>query len=221
MKRLKQYFLCIGVILLQILVSLRFIAQLGMDYKIPTHWNIKGQIDGWMGIGKGSMLFIGLNLFLFLLLFLLPYFSPKYKAQEERFEKVMPQFAGILAFFFGTIHIFSIYLAKYPEISEKGNFVLSILGIMFIAIGNLLPKIPQNFFAGIRTPWTLSSEDIWRKTHRLGGRSFVFGGIFVIFASMFPHDSSTTVFAFIIFMACALLPAGYSFILFKKEGSSK
>jgi uncharacterized membrane protein len=194
---------------------------MGVDKMIPTHWNFKGEIDGWMRLGQGSLLIIGLNLFVFLMLYLLPYYSPKYKFQEERFEKIMPQFAGIMNFFFGLLHIYSLYLAKYPFLDDKKNYMLAIIGIMFMAIGNLLPKIPQNFFAGIRTPWTLSSEENWRKSHRVGGRSFIFGGIFVVFAAFFPNDKSTSMIAFIIFMICALFPVLYSFIIFKKDGDEK
>ncbi len=216
MNNIKKYFLSITVIILQLVVSARFIITMGSGALIPTHWNIKGEVDGWMPIMQAALVFVGANLLIFLLMLFLPYISPKYRKQEERFKKIIPQFTGIMNFFFGLVHIYSMYLSKYPQIGQKGNYMLAIIGIMFVAIGNLLPKIPQNYFAGIRTPWTLSSEENWRKTHRLGGRSFVFGGIITASASFFPKDPTASIVAFGIFMACVLIPLGYSFYLYKR-----
>ncbi len=216
MKSIKKYILSLTVILLQIIVSMRFFITMGSRAVIPTHWNIRGEVDGWMPILKASALFIGTNVFILLLMVLLPFISPKYREGKERFKKIIPQFTGLMNFFFGLIHIYSMYLSKYPQIGERGNYVLAIIGIMFVAIGNLLPKIPQNFFAGIRTPWALNSEENWHKTHRLGGKSFVMGGVVTAVASMFPRQPIASIVAFAVFMLCVLIPVVYSFILFKR-----
>jgi uncharacterized membrane protein len=110
-----------------------------------------------------------------------------------------------------------ILLAK-EILNPSGNMIFYIIGLMFIMLGNLLPKIPSNFFAGIRTPWTLSSEDVWRKTHRLGGISFVIAGLLMIVSTaIFGNSSTANIIMFVLFMSLVLYPVLYSFILYKKE----
>jgi len=85
-------------------------------------------------------------------------------------------------------------------------------------LGNLLPKIPSNFFAGIRTPWTLSSELVWRKTHRLGGIGFIIGGLLmIIIPLLWKSSQSALIIMFILIMIVCLYPVLYSFLLYKKE----
>ena len=84
-------------------------------------------------------------------------------------------------------------------------------------LGNLLPKIPSNFFAGIRTPWTLSSELVWRKTHRLGGIGFIIGGLLmIIIPLLWKSSQSALIIMFILVMIVGLYPVPYSFIFYKK-----
>lgn len=63
------------------------------------------------------------------------------------------------------------------------KIIPSIVGILFIVIGNYMPKIKSNYFYGIKTPWTLSSDTSWRKTHRLGGKVFIISGFIIILSS--------------------------------------
>jgi len=187
------------------------------DAKIPCHWNIKGEIDGYYGKWTGVLLFPGINLAMLLLMIALPYISVRYKNAQERFEKVIPGLATIIIFFFASIHIYMILLAK-GILNPSGNMIFYLIGLMFIMLGNILPRIPSNFFAGIRTPWTLSSEEVWRKTHRLGGISFVIAGLLMIVITAILGSSSTAnIIMFVLFMSLVLYPVLYSFILYKKE----
>ncbi len=102
--------------------------------------------------------------------------------------------------------------------SPDGNIIFYLLGLMFIMLGNLLPKIPSNFFAGIRTPWTLSSEEVWRKTHRCGGICFIAAGILMILVTaIWGNNSNANIIIFTLFIPLVLYPVLHSFILYKKE----
>lgn len=205
------------IIVVQISVSLVIASYLPEDVKIPSHWNIKGEVDGYCGKWTGLILFPAINIGMLILMMAMPFYSVRYKNAEERFKKLIPDFTLILILFFAIIHLFSLLLAANiipPNIKP----MMIIMGLMFILLGNLLPKVPSNFYLGIRTPWTLSSENIWRKTHRLGGICFVLGGIFMIIIPIIvPVTSIGNTVAFIVFMIFIFIPVIYSFVLFKKE----
>ncbi|NQV19344.1 MAG: SdpI family protein [Armatimonadetes bacterium] len=208
---------CFIIIIIQIIASLYLGLSLSEDARIPCHWNIKGEIDGYYDKWTGVLLFPGVNLAMLLLMIALPHISVRYKNAQERFEKVIPSLAMIIIFFFAGIHIYMILLAK-EILNPSGNMIFYLIGLMFIMLGNLLPKIPSSFFAGIRTPWTLSSEEVWRKTHRLGGTNFVIAGLLMILITAILGNSSVAnIIMFVLFMSLVLYPVLYSFILYKKE----
>ncbi len=214
---MKNFRWCFIIIIIQIILALYLGLSLSEDARIPSHWNIKGEIDDYVGKWTGILLFTGINLAILLLIMALPYISVRYKNAQERFEKVIPSLATIIIFFFAGIHIYMMLLAK-EILSPSGNIIFYLIGLMFIMLGNLFPKIPSNFFAGIRTPWTLSSEEVWRKTHRLGGISFVAAGLLmIIITAIFGNSHTANIVMFVIFMALVLYPVVYSFILYKKE----
>ncbi len=208
---------CFIIIIIQIIASLYLGLSLSEDAKIPCHWNIKGEIDGYYDKWTGVLLFPGINLVMLLFIMALPHISVRYKNAQERFERVIPSLAMIIIFFFAGIHIYMILLAK-EILNPSGNMIFYLIGLMFIMLGNLLPKIPSNFFAGIRTPWTLSSEEVWRKTHRLGGIGFIIGGLLmIIIPLLWKNSQSALIIMFILVMIVCLYPVLYSFILYKKE----
>ncbi|MBC8416249.1 MAG: SdpI family protein [Candidatus Cloacimonetes bacterium] len=208
---------CFVIIIIQIIASFYLGLSLAEDAKIPCHWNIKGEIDGYFGKWTGVLLFPGINLAMLLFIMALSYISVRYKNAKERFEKVIPGLATIIVLFFAGIHIYMILLAK-EILNPSGNMIFYLIGLMFIMLGNLLPKIPSNFFAGIRTPWTLSSEEVWRKTHRLGGINFVISGLLmIVITAVFGNNSTSNIIMFVLFMSLVLYPVLYSFILYKKE----
>jgi uncharacterized membrane protein len=105
---------------------------------------------------------------------------------------------------------------------SNGSFLYYSLGLMFILMGNILPKMPSSFFIGIRTPWTLSSEYIWRKTHKVGGVCFVLSGLIMIFISaIWGNNSTALTIMFILFMTFVLYSVLYSFLLYKKDEDNK
>lgn len=102
---------------------------------------------------------------------------------------------------------------------EVGIIVSILIGILFIALGNYMPKLQQNYTVGIRIPWTLNSEENWNRTHRLGGKMFICGGFLLIiagFAGSIMGDSGTLAALIAIILLCSGVPSVYSFCLYKK-----
>jgi len=86
-----------------------------------------------------------------------------------------------------------------------------------LLLGNLLPKVPRNFFVGIRTPWTISDEENWRMTHRLGGWLFVIGGVLMLFKGVLRLSSAMQIISTWAVILMLLSPLVYSFILFRRQ----
>jgi len=216
MKRLKIFTAPI-ILLFIYLLALAFIGNmLPADARIPIHWNAAGQIDGYASRSTALIFAFVLVPAMFLLLYLLPYYSPKYKQQAARFDHVLPYLTFMLVLFLALLNLYGLC---YPLGADSLPFnpVLIIIGLMMLFLGNLLPKLPRNFFVGIRTPWTISDEDNWYKTHRVGGRCFLFAGLMLIlkgFLSISPAAQNISTW---LALALLLYPLLYSFILFKKS----
>ncbi len=207
------------ILFMQLVISLYIGHSLPADAQVPSHWNLKGDIDGWSSKWLGILLFPGINLILILLIVFFPQLSPRYRNDPFRFQKLLPAFIAILVFCFSLIQIYSLLIAK-GFLSTSNNYILSILGILFIGTGYLMPKLPSNFYIGVRLPWTLSSETVWRKTHRLAGWSFVLGGlIFVIIGFMGKTTSITQIFLIIALILIILIPIIGAFLLYKEENA--
>ena len=111
-------------------------------------------------------------------------------------------------------------VSTYAGLSESpvsmGIIVPIMVGILFISIGNYLSQVKSNFFMGIRTPWTLSSDEVWRKTHLVGGYSFVISGLLFL-ASSFITDPWNAYIPIIAIIIAALIPIVYSYIIYTQE----
>jgi len=213
----KKYWIALIIVVIQLIVALSIASQLPEDAKIPVHWNFQGEVDSYSGKWMGTLLFTLINALILAFMIAMPYISVRYKNSQKRFQNILPSFALILISCFALIHIFSLLLAAKLLVENVKSLHL-ILGLMFLLLGNYLPKVPSNFFLGIRTPWTLSSEYVWRRTHRLGGICFVWGGILLIVSALIPATyawMSNIIFG--IFLLAVLLPVLYSFIIYKKE----
>ena len=106
----------------------------------------------------------------------------------------------------------------YPGKIEVSKAVTFLVGILFICIGNVLPKIKDNFFVGIKTPWTISNPIIWNKTHRLGGFIFVICGLLIsVFSLIIKNNNLLFGFIFVALMFTVFVPTVMSYIWFKKQ----
>ena len=93
-----------------------------------------------------------------------------------------------------------------------------LVGLLFLIMGNYMQQAKQNFFFGIRTPWTLMDETIWRKTHRLGGKLFMVGGIIMMLTLFLPASYEIFIIISVVVLV-AVVPTGYSYVLFRKLDS--
>ncbi len=218
MAQLKKYKWALLVLALHLAATLWFAGQLPDDTRVPIHWNIHNEIDGWSGKTFGLWWGLALNAIMFLALWLLPWYSPWYRKYEERFDAVLPPLTTTLVFFFALISLYALAVAKWGDIGQV-NMILILMGLLCVLLGNLLPKVPKNFFIGIKTPWTLSNEEVWNRTHRLGGILFVLGGLLLMLKGfILPKHSGFQLWSAVLAFGLLLYPVLHSFILFKRLG---
>ena len=183
--------------------------------KMPMHWNINGQIDNYMRKNVAVALLPLLAAGMFILFKAIPQIDPK-KKKYKLFKKEWEIIQTTLIGFFAYIH-FAIFLVSIkPEISFVPILFFG-LGILFIIIGSYLPKIKQNYFVGIKIPWTLSSVDNWNKTHKFGGTCFVISGIIILLEAIFFWNAPLIIFCSI--FLTVILPIVYSYIIFSSSRS--
>lgn len=193
-----------------------FAAVLPSDVRIPIHWNIYNEIDGWAGKSVGLLMFAGLNIFIFLLFFAMPWYSPWFKRHKERWDIVIPALTTLLVSFVGLMHMYSLYASIHGEVPGR-CIMLVLIGLLFVALGNLLPKVPKNFIVGIKTPWTLANEAVWQRTHRLGGWTFVLSGLIMILKGLVePANPTLQQVSSILVFAILMIPLPYSLFLYRR-----
>ncbi|MCD4705687.1 SdpI family protein [bacterium] len=202
------------IILITIGLSIYFYGHL--PDKIPVHWNFAGEVNR-MGSSTSVIFAVPAFLIFFYIMFLfLPLLDPK-KERYEEFKKVYHTFKNIILLLF-----FLLYLATgLNGLGHNINinlFVPIAIGVLFITLGNYLGKVKSNWFVGIKTPWTLSSENVWNKTHRLGGKTFIIGGTLLILEPFSPLGWKLPIFIIAILLS-AVLPIIYSYIIYKKENN--
>src|SRR5689334_9481010 len=183
---------------------------------VPTDWDMSGRVNGWSSRLWGAWLIpvflVGMATFVKLL----PAIDPRgknYAKFGDAFETII---ISIMLFTLG-LHIIALRAALgYPVAMQR---VLPLgLGILFVVIGNLLPRARPNWFIGIRTPWTLSSDRVWEKTHRFGGRIFVVGGLVSILAALFFPDWGHII-VFAVILLCSAGALVYSYFEWRREQS--
>ncbi|MFH0873608.1 MAG: SdpI family protein [Candidatus Komeilibacteria bacterium] len=204
------------LILLTIIISYYWYPLL--PQRIASHWNFAGEVDGWSSKNFMTFFLPSLMVGLYLLFIVLPYLDPK-RERYSQFAHVYHIFKTlIIALFFLLFFTTNLYNLGY-HISIATTTSLAV-GLMMIILGNYMGKIKSNWFMGIRTPWTLSSENVWNKTHRLGGWLFMLYGLAIIIA---PYLSATWG-ATILFGGALVLVGGtflYSYILYAQEQKNK
>ena len=103
----------------------------------------------------------------------------------------------------------------------KTMAVFFIIGVMFIGLGNYMPKLKQNYTIGIKVPWTLNSEENWNMTHRMAGKVYVVGGVFftkILQANNVLSDEVTIIIFMAVFLVTGIGSVAYSFWLYKVKG---
>ncbi len=179
---------------------------------MPAHWNAAGEIDGYMSRFWGVFLIPLITIGLLGLFLVIPVIDPL-KFNIAQFRGVFNWF--IVAFVVYMLYIYALTLAAalgYPF--NMTLMLIPVVGLLFIGVGYMTGKARRNFFIGIRTPWTLSSETVWDETHKLGSKTFMFGGVMTILSAFLGEAG---IWLMLVAMLAAFIPIVYSYILWRRE----
>jgi uncharacterized membrane protein len=168
-------------------VVLSFVLGIGfynsMPDRIISHWNAKGIADGYSSKFIGLFLVPVISGLMLILFLILPKIDPM-KKNYLKFRKYYDAFILILILFLFYINVITI-AANLGFKFNMNYFIIPAMGLLFFYSGIILEKSKRNWFIGIRTPWTLSSDEIWNKTHKIGGKLFKLAGVISIFGIFF------------------------------------
>ena len=183
--------------------------------QMASHWNENDQVDGYMSRFWGVFLMPLMTLGLFLLFLVIPAIDPL-KANIAKFRGVFNLFIVFIIGFMLYIHALTLLWSLGYTGFEMSKAMLPAMGLLFILVGYLMRKAKRNWFIGIRTPWTLSSDYVWDKTHQLGAILFVASGVLAFIGGFFGGMLAFWLF-FVPLMASAIFLVVYSYVLYQRE----
>lgn len=158
---------------------------------VPTHWNARGEADAFGPRWKLTVLMPGLMVVLTLIFHFLPQLGP-FRKNIESFRPTYGRIVVVAMAALLAIHVISVLKAGGQNISMN-RAILIVIGLLLATMGNWFGKLRRNFYIGIRTPWTIANDEVWERTHRLGGRLFVAYGVLLVVAGL-AAPAGTSVF---------------------------
>jgi len=205
-----------------LLIILTFVSAVyfynNLPERVAVHWNFQGVVDGY-GSGKAHAFALPLVVAgMYFSFLLLPYLDPK-KERYEQFSKVYHIFKAMIIAIMVIIY-FVTGLNGLGYNLPVGIITPVLVGLLFVVLGNYMAKIKMNWFMGIRTPWTLSNEEVWNKTHRFGGKMFILAGLLMVAEIFLPDSWKLPIF---IIMMIILLAGtvGCSYLVYLQEKKKK
>lgn len=196
------------ITLLPILVGLFYWNQL--PDKMATHFDMEGTPNGW---SSKWFAIIGIPIFLALvnvLCTILTETDPRRHKYPEKMMKLVYWICPVISWVCaGTVVSYGLGM----EFFNTPRFASFFVGLLFVVIGNYLPKVKQNYYMGIRLPWTYSDEENWNRTHRMAGKLWVVGGI-IILLNVFLGISGLEI---LILILMVVIPTVYSFLYSRKK----
>lgn len=214
MKMKRAEFMILGIFLLSLLIGIYYYPQ--MPDQLATHWNIKGEVDGYQprfwGVFSIPLLLAGLSLVFILI--------PRIDPLKDKFLAFRQYYDGfMLLFFLFIICIYLFIIFWNLEIITAPHAILTLVnmgsGLLFYYLGILCKHAKRNWFVGIRTPWTLSSDIVWSKTNKLGGDLLRFAGVITLSGIIFPNY--TILFIFLPISLVSVYTIAYSYCEYQKE----
>ena len=201
----------LGLILLSFAIGIYFYPL--MPEKIASHWNAQGQVDGYMSKFWGLFLMPIISIGMLFLFMIIPRIDPL-KSNIAQFRSYFDKFVILVIGFLFYVYLLTIFW----NIGLKFDIIILLspaFALLFYYSGILIENAKMNWFIGIRTPWTMSSEKVWDKTHKIGGKLFKIAGIVALGGIFF--QSIAIFFIIIPIIAVAIYTIVYSYVEYQKE----
>ena len=182
--------------------------------QMPTHWSASGEVNGWSSRFWGAWLLPLIMALVLIILRAVPHIDPR-KANYEKFSGMYDSLVILIIGFMALMHVV-VLLAATGRSIPMDRIMLPSVGLFIGIMGALIPRAAPNWFVGIRTPWTLTSDLSWEKTHRIGGPLFVILGALMI-ASTFIAPEVAIWFLVAASIAIVVFLFAYSYRVWKTD----
>lgn len=201
----------LAIIILSFVIGIYLYPQ--MPERMASHWNSAGKVDGDISRFWGTFLMPIVSAGMLLLFLAIPKIDPL-KKNIKKFRPYYDWFILLMIVFLFYIYLLTIFWNLDYRFNMT-RMIIPAIGILFIYIGFLTENAKRNWFIGIRTPWTLSSERVWNKTHKIGGKLFKISGVIALFGAIAQGYAMWLVLVPVII--AALYPIVYSYFEYQKE----
>ena len=205
-----------GLVIAVVAVALSLWAYPRLPPSVVTHWSLNGTPDGYSS-RLWALAIIPVMLVIMTVIFNV---LPKIDPRHENYVKFLSSYwliANAVIVFLLVAH--GLIIAAGLGFSIKIDRLMPMgIGLLFVFLGNFLTRVEPNWFVGIRTPWTLSSDTVWRRTHRTGGWVFVIGGLVLASTALLPRAAFLPLLIATIVIMPAI-PMVQSYVLWKREQS--
>ena len=205
--------LSLALVLLAVLFSASVYGRL--PQQMASHWNLNDQVDDTLPRFWGAFLMPIITLGLLGLLLLVPGIDPL-KANIAMFRGAYNLFVLLMVVFLAYLHALTVAWNLDPDQFRLSAALLPAVGLLLICLGVLLRNVKRNYFIGIRTPWTLSSDSVWEQTHALGSKLFIGCGLLSLLGA-FLGGAAALVFMLVPLLGCTLYLVFYSYQLYRRE----
>ena len=208
--------LCLVLIILAVVFSLAVYSRL--PERMASHWGLNDEVNGTMSRFWGAFLMPVMSLGMLVLFLIIPSIDPM-KANIAAFRPTFNAFIVALLVFLSYLHFLTILWNLGYQSFHMSTALLPGVGLLLIFAGLMMRQAKRNFFIGIRTPWTLSSDNVWTRTHRVGSVLFIFCGALTVLSIFFP---GTIAFMLILvpLLVTTLFLTVYSYVLYRQETKS-
>jgi uncharacterized membrane protein len=203
-----------------LVVGLWGILQVGIDAQVPMHWNAAGEVDGYGPAWLAFLLVPAITALLILLLLAIPRFEPR-RRNLQRSASAYRTVAVALIVLMTLVQV-AVVLAGTGAVEFQMSALVALgVGGLFIVMGNVLGTVRSNFFFGIRTPWTLSSDLAWTRTHRLVGRLFVLLGLVIVVLGILGAMAAFAAVLIVGIIAILTISLVYSYRVWKADPNKR
>ena len=186
--------------------------------KMPIHWDSAGHVNGYGSRSFGVLAMPCTATGIYLLFYVFPLIDPR-AGNYGKFKSSYQTIKCLTVTIFLVTQI-GMILAGLGVRINVSMITGAAVSVLFILLGNVMGRFRHNYFVGIRTPWTLASEEVWRKTHRFAGPVWVLGGLFNLALTLFAGRFMAAGTLFVVAIM-ALLPCVYSYLVFRRIGGEK
>ncbi|BDG58966.1 SdpI family protein [Caldinitratiruptor microaerophilus] len=186
---------------------------------VPIHWNARGEPDGFLAPPWGAVIHPLVGAAVYLGLLVLPLIDPS-RANYPLFAGTVRAIRWVLVLTALGLHAVGLLVALGHRL-DSGRAVIGAVGLLFLILGNVLGRVRHNWFIGIRTPWTLASEAVWQRTHRLAAPIWVLGGaVGILSAALLPPRPRAAVFGAAV-AVMVVVPVVYSYLEWRRTGAGE